>query len=304
MNLAGICAGHARAYYPKHRDSIRENHAGANFSYKSRGLHLRAVSGRRDRTLVKYDCGVSPDSRPVIDDRTGKYYPVVKAMLGPASRHLWRTKITGLENIPANGGAIIAPNHISFLDSALLMGILPRQILFVGKAEYLDDWKTKYLFPATGMIPIDRSGGKASTAALDAAAGVLESGRLFGIYPEGTRSRSGFLHKGRTGVARISMRTGAPVIPCGIVGTDKIQPPDAAFPKLFQHCEFHFGRPIKPDRYVKRGADARTYREFTDEIMFEIRELSGREYVDRYAGAADTNTEEKTTSAEALRTAT
>lgn len=243
---------------------------------------------------VSYDCHVS------LDDRTGKYYPVVKAMLGPASRKLWRTKVTGLENIPESGGAIIAPNHISFLDSALLMGILPRQILFVGKAEYLDDWKTKYLFPATGMIPIDRSGGKASTAALDAAADVLETGRLFGIYPEGTRSRSGFLHKGRTGVARISLRTGAPVIPCGIVGTDKIQPPDAPMPKFFQSCEFNFGRPIKPERYARRGADARTYREFTDEIMFEIRELSGQEYVDRYAGQAETGTEQDKTAAEAL----
>ncbi|MCP3937913.1 MAG: 1-acyl-sn-glycerol-3-phosphate acyltransferase [Actinomycetia bacterium] len=236
-----------------------------------------------------------------MDDRTGKYYPVVKAVLGPASRRLWRTKITGLENIPDYGGAIIAPNHISFLDSLLLMGILPRQILFVGKAEYLDDWKTKYLFPATGMIPIDRSGGKASTAALDAAASVLDSGRLFGIYPEGTRSRSGKLHKGRTGVARLALRTGAPVIPVGIVGTDKIQPPDAPFPKLFQRCEFNFGEPISPRRYAKRQADARTYREFTDEILFEIRELSGQEYIHRYAGQPEVSPEDETTASEALR---
>lgn len=218
------------------------------------------------------------------DDRTGRLYPFAKALMGPASRHLWKTTVTGLDRIPDSGPVIIAPNHISFLDSALLMGLLPRQIFFVGKAEYMDDWKTKYLFPATGMIPIDRSGGSASQRALDAAAGVLDSGGLFGIYPEGTRSRDGRLYKGRTGVARLALRTGAPVVPVGIIGTDKIQPPDARAPKLFQKCEFHFGRPISPARYQKRIDDGRVFREFTDEVMFEIRELCGQEYVHRYSG--------------------
>ena len=220
--------------------------------------------------------------------------------MGPASRHLWNTKITGLDRIPESGPCIIAPNHISFLDSALLMGLLPRQIWFVGKAEYMDDWKTKYLFPATGMIPIDRSGGSASQKALDAATEVLEAGGLFGIYPEGTRSRDGRLYKGRTGVARLALRTGAPVVPVGIIGTDKIQPPDARAPKLFRECEFHFGRPIKPGRYLKRIDDGRVFREFTDEVMFEIRELCGQEYVHRYAGQTDDG-EKVTTAAEALK---
>ena len=139
-------------------------------------------------------------------DQAGRFYPFAKALMGPASRHLWNTKITGLDRIPESGPCIIAPNHISFLDSALLMGLLPRQIWFVGKAEYMDDWKTKYLFPATGMIPIDRSGGSAGQKALDAATEVLDAGGLFGIYPEGTRSRDGRLYKGRTGVASLKAR--------------------------------------------------------------------------------------------------
>lgn len=234
------------------------------------------------------------------DDRAARLYPFAKALMGPASRRLWNTEVTGLDRIPEEGPVIVAPNHISFLDSALLMGLLPRQIWFVGKAEYMDDWKTKYLFPATGMIPIDRSGGSASQKALDAAAGVLGNGGIFGIYPEGTRSRDGRLYKGRTGVARLALRTGAPIVPVGIIGTDKIQPPDARAPKLFQACSFHFGRPIKPARYQKRIDDGRVYRELTDEVMFEIRELCGQEYVHRYSGQPDAG-EPTTTGSAALK---
>ncbi len=122
------------------------------------------------------------------------------------------------------GPAILCPNHISFIDSVFLMLSLPRNISFVGKAEYMDSWKTKFLFPAMGMIPIDRAGGDKSQRALDIAQNVLERGELFGIYPEGTRSRDGRLYKGRTGAARLAMATGAPIYPVGIVGTDKVQP--------------------------------------------------------------------------------
>src|SRR6476661_2662028 len=118
----------------------------------------------------------------------------------------WRVHVEGLDNVPPDGPAILCPNHTSFIDSVFVPLVLPRRITYVGKAEYLDDWKTKVLFPAMGMIPIDRSGGDASQRALDASARVLESGELFGIYPEGTRSRSGMLHKGHTGVARLAVR--------------------------------------------------------------------------------------------------
>ncbi len=209
---------------------------------------------------------------------------IVRGLLRPTARYLFPVETHGLEKVPTSGGIIVAANHISFWDSALLMGVLPRPITFVGKAEYMDSWKTRYLFPAAGMIPIDRSGGKASLSALEAAAEVLNRGEIFGIFPEGTRSRDGYLHKGRTGVARLSIGTGAPIVPLGIRGTDSIQTPDDRFPHLFTGCEFHFGDPIRPDRFAGREGDGRIFRELTDEVMFEIRDLSGQEYVHVYAG--------------------
>jgi 1-acyl-sn-glycerol-3-phosphate acyltransferase len=218
------------------------------------------------------------------DERTyGKLYPVARAVLTPPFRFLWRIHVHGTENIPTDGPAIMCPNHTSVIDSFFLPVSLPRRITFVGKAEYLDDWKTKYLFPAIGMIPIDRGGGSASQRALDTAAGVLERGELFGIYPEGTRARDGKLHKGHTGPARLAMRTGAPIVPVGIKGTRDIQPPDAKFPKPFRSAEIHFGRPITMERYRDRGDDHLVLRQITDEVMFEIRQLTGQDYVDTYA---------------------
>jgi 1-acyl-sn-glycerol-3-phosphate acyltransferase len=218
------------------------------------------------------------------DREYGRFYPVAKAVLRPATSALWRIRVEGRDNVPATGGALIAANHISFLDSVFLMAVLPRRITFVGKAEYLDDWKTKHLFPNVGMIPIDRSGGDASKGALDAAAGVLARDELFGIFPEGTRSRSGVLYKGRTGVARLALQTGCPIIPAGIVGTDAIQPPDAKLPKLFKRCSITFGRPLDLSRFAGNEHDPRVARQITDELMFEIRELTGQTYVDEYAG--------------------
>ena len=213
----------------------------------------------------------------------GRLYPVARAVLTPPFRFLWRIRVHGAENVPASGPAIMCPNHTSVIDSFFLPVSLPRRITFVGKAEYMDDWKTKYLFPAIGMIPIDRGGGSASQRALDTAAGVLDRGELFGIYPEGTRARDGLLHKGHTGPARLALRTGAPIVPVGIRGTRDIQPPDAKFPKPFKAAEIHFGRPITVDRYQGREDDHLVYRQIIDEVMFEIRQLSGQEYVDTYA---------------------
>jgi 1-acyl-sn-glycerol-3-phosphate acyltransferase len=214
---------------------------------------------------------------------TGQLYPFARGLIRPATTVVWPVDIEGLEHLPPKGGAIIAPNHISFLDSVVLIGVLPRRITYVGKAEYLDNWKTRFLFPAVGMIPIDRTGGKSSVAALDTAARVLESGQLFGIFPEGTRSRDGLLYRGRTGIARLALRTGAPVVPVGIVGTDRIQPPGASVPRPFRRCAVRFGEPIAMDHYAGRDGDGRIFRELTDEIMFEIATLSGQQYVDRYA---------------------
>ncbi len=209
----------------------------------------------------------------------------VRRLGRPVASKLWNIELSGYERLPVAGPAILCPNHISFLDSAFLMLTVPRNISFVGKAEYMDSWKTKYLFPAMGMIPIDRSGGDKSTAALDAAEAVLRRGELFGIFPEGTRSRNGNLHKGRTGAARLAMKLDCPIFPVGVIGTDEIQPPDAKMPKLFSGCEIKIGRPIRPERYRGRGAEHIAWRSMIDEVMFEIRELTGQTYVNTYAGA-------------------
>jgi 1-acyl-sn-glycerol-3-phosphate acyltransferase len=215
----------------------------------------------------------------------GWLYPAARAVLRPTFQLAWRIRLQGAENLPGDGPAILCPNHTSVLDSFLLPAVLPRRITFVGKAEYLDDWKTRHLFPALGMIPIDRSGGDAAQRALDTAARVLDRGELFGIYPEGTRSRDGILRRGRTGAARLALRTGAPLVPIGIVGTREIQPPGARFPRLFRACAITLGRPLDPGHYRDRDDDRMVLRQMTDELMFEIRSLSGQDYVDEYHGA-------------------
>lgn len=214
----------------------------------------------------------------------GKMYPVAKAIVKPVCRLLWRINVTGLHHVPGSGSAIFCPNHISFFDSIVLPTVLPRRISYVGKAEYMDSWKTKYIFPAIGMIPIDRGGGSASQRALDTAARVLERGEFFGIYPEGTRSRNGKLHRGHTGPARLALRTGAPIVPVGIMGTDLIQPAGASAPRPFKTCQVNIGAPIDVTRYLDRPDDHLVLRELIDEVMYEIRKLSGQEYVDTYAG--------------------
>lgn len=217
----------------------------------------------------------------------GKAQTRVRSVARPVAKRLWRFHLEGFERLPAHGPAILCPNHVSFLDSAFLMLHVPRNISFVGKAEYMDSWKTRFLFPAMGMIPIDRSGGDKSQAALDLAERVLRRGELFGIFPEGTRSRDGILHKGRTGAARLALSVGCPIYPVGVIGTREIQPPDAKAPKFFRDCTIRIGRPIDVQRARSRsrGADEHLLlRQITDELMFEIRELTGQEYRNFYAG--------------------
>jgi 1-acyl-sn-glycerol-3-phosphate acyltransferase len=214
----------------------------------------------------------------------GKAQTRLRRVARPVANRLWHFHLEGFERLPDSGPAILAPNHVSFLDSAFLMLQVPRNISFVGKAEYMDSWKTKYLFPAMGMIPIDRSGGERSQAALDTAERVLRRGELFGIFPEGTRSRDGYLYRGRTGAARLALKVGCPIFPVGVVGTREIQPPDAKFPKFRRECTIRIGRPINVARYASRGEEHLVLRQITDELMFEIRELTGQEYRNEYAG--------------------
>lgn len=214
---------------------------------------------------------------------TGRAQIRARRVIKPLLDKFWNITIEGFENIPSEGPAILCPNHISFFDSVFTMAYAGRQISFVGKAEYMDSWKTKHLFPALGMIPIDRSGGSKSEGALIAAEQVLRRGELFGIYPEGTRSRDGMLYKGHTGAARLAVKVGCPIIPVGIIGTREIQPPDKVMPKIGLDCVVKFGKPLLPERYLQRGDDHLVLREMTDELMFEIRELTGQEYRNVYA---------------------
>lgn len=214
----------------------------------------------------------------------GKAQTRARTALAPVARRLWSIEISGLDRLPESGPAILCPNHVSFLDSAFLMLVVQRNISFVGKAEYMDSWKTKILFPMMGMIPIDRSGGEKSQAALDAAEAVLTRGELFGMFPEGTRSRDGCLYKGRTGAARLATKIGCPIFPVGIVGTDDIQPPDAKVPKLFRSCAITIGRPVRPERYTTSTDPHMAWRSMIDEVMFEVQSMTGQVYRNVYAG--------------------
>jgi 1-acyl-sn-glycerol-3-phosphate acyltransferase len=213
----------------------------------------------------------------------GQLYRPARTVLEPIFSFLWDWQVEGLERIPATGGAIVAPNHLSVFDHFAVGAVMPRRITYVGKAEYLDRWTTRYLFPALGMIPIDRGGGSAADRALAKASELLDAGELFGIYPEGTRSRDGHLHRGHTGCARLALRTGCPIIPVGLEGTLDVQPPDQRLPRPFRTIRVRVGEAVDVTRYLDRPDDHLVLRQITDEVMYEIRELSGQRYVDTYA---------------------
>jgi 1-acyl-sn-glycerol-3-phosphate acyltransferase len=210
-------------------------------------------------------------------------YWIVKGVLTPILGVCFRVKVEGRENIPRRGPVILASNHRSFLDSIFLPLVLRRRITFVAKAEYFDDPKTAWFFRAVGQIPIRREGGSASERALESATDVLRAGGVFGIYPEGTRTRDGYLHRGHTGVARLSLRTGTPIVPVGLIGTDEVQPVDRRMPRLFRRVTVRFGEALDPARYGDFDQEHLALRELTDEVMYEIGQLSGYEYVDTYA---------------------
>ncbi|MEM7322887.1 MAG: lysophospholipid acyltransferase family protein [Actinomycetota bacterium] len=237
----------------------------------------------------------------MIPEGIGRHQSTVRRLFKPLVNRLWDFDVTGLDNVPRTGPALLCPNHAAAIDSAFLPAVLDRDVIFVGKSEYLDDWKTRWLLPALGMIPIDRRGGDHAASALDAAREVLAGGGLFGIYPEGTRSRSGKLHKGRTGAARLAVETGAPIIPVGLIGTAAVQPVDRTVPRFFRTVSVRFGTPIQVDRYDRRIGDRARYRELTDEIMFEIQALTGLEYVHQYADAGDETSSLRVLSSKPLR---
>jgi 1-acyl-sn-glycerol-3-phosphate acyltransferase len=185
--------------------------------------------------------------------------------------------------LPGSGPVILASNHLSFSDSIFLPLVVRRRVTFVAKAEYFDDPKTAWFFRALGQIPVKREGGSAAEGALAAAREVLEGSGVFGIYPEGTRSPDGLLHRGHTGVARLALHCRVPVLAVAMVGTRELQPIGQVRPRLFMPVTIRFSAPMTFERYYERADDPRALRQITDEIMFELRQLSGQEYVDSYA---------------------
>ncbi|MBK9476097.1 MAG: 1-acyl-sn-glycerol-3-phosphate acyltransferase [Tetrasphaera sp.] len=216
------------------------------------------------------------------------YWILKRIILGPIIRLLFRPWVEGAENIPETGPAIFASNHLSFSDSIFLPLVVPRRMTFLAKSDYFtgDGLKgrlTKWFFKSAGQLPVDRSGGRASEAALRSGLKVLRGGHLLGLYPEGTRSPDGRLYKGKTGVARMALEAGVPVIPVAMIDTEKAQPTGRVLPKLIQ-IGVRIGEPLDFSRYQGMEGDRFVLRSITDEIMYAMMELSGQEYVDMYAG--------------------
>jgi 1-acyl-sn-glycerol-3-phosphate acyltransferase len=216
------------------------------------------------------------------------YWLAKFVLLGPLLRGLWRPWAEGLENIPDDRPAILASNHLSVCDSFFMPVMVPRKVTFLAKAEYFTTPGVKgrlvrTFMKAVGQVPIDRGDADASRAALNTGVRVLGAGNLLGIYPEGTRSPDGRLYRGKTGVARMALESGALVIPCTMVNTDVIQPPGRRLPRLRPRPGVRFGKALDFSRYEGMAGDRFVERSITDEIMYELMQLSGQEYVDTYA---------------------
>ena len=210
--------------------------------------------------------------------------------LGPVLRLVFRPKAFGTDHVPEEGPAILASNHLSYADWLFMPLTLTRRVTFVAKAEYfttpgVKGWFQKKFFSGAGQVPIDRSGANAAEGAMKSAMKILAEGDLFGIYPEGTRSHDGKLYRGKTGVARLALETGANVIPVAVVGTDVVAPPGKKFGRVIRPV-VRFGEPLDFSRYEGLEKDRYILRSITDEIMYEIMQLSGQEYVDMYASRA------------------
>src|SRR5258708_6841739 len=216
------------------------------------------------------------------------FYWVVKAVLAPILRVLFRPWAEGAEHVPRTGPAILASNHLSFSDHFFAPLPLPRKVVFLAKSEYftgrgIKGLFSKAFFSGVGQIPVDRSGGVASERALTTGLRVLASGQLLGIYPEGTRTPDGRLFRGKTGVARLALEARVPVIPCAMIGGFEFQPPGRITPRLRVRPGVRFGKPLDFSRYYGMESDGLVLRAVTDEIIYEIMKLSGQEYVDGYA---------------------
>jgi 1-acyl-sn-glycerol-3-phosphate acyltransferase len=213
-------------------------------------------------------------------------YSIGKLTIGPLLKLGWRPRVAGLEHVPATGGVIFAGNHLSVSDELFLGAVVPRHLAFWAKSDYfmgdgLRGWVSRSVMEGLGAIPVERAGGRAVLTAFDSAIPVLRGGDCVVVYPEGTRSPDGRLYRGRPGVARLALRAEVPVVPVGVLGTDRVQPIGARVPRLRAgEVILRFGRPLE---FAGRAGDTKGLREITDEVMAEIRALTGQEYVPRYA---------------------
>lgn len=210
-----------------------------------------------------------------------RLYRVLHGVIPPLLNAFYRPWMEGTEHIPASGAAILASNHLSFLDSIFLPAMIERPVFFLGKSDYFSGWK-RLFFEGVGVMPVHRQGGDAGEASLRKGQEILDNGHLLGIYPEGTRSPDGRLYRGKTGPVRLALRTGAPIIPCAMIGTFEILPPGANIPKI-RRVGIRIGKPLDFSRYAGMENDRFVLRSATDELMYELMMLSGQEYVDEYA---------------------
>jgi 1-acyl-sn-glycerol-3-phosphate acyltransferase len=218
------------------------------------------------------------------------YWTIKYVLVGPWLRLIFRPWVQGMEHIPADGAVILASNHLSFSDSIFLPLMTKRRITFMAKSDYFTGRGVKgrliaWFMRAVGQVPVDRTGGRAGEAALDTGLAILGRGEMLGIYPEGTRSPDGRLYRGKTGVARLALESGITVVPVAMIDTDYVQPPGRLWPRLARPG-IRIGQPLDFSRYEGMGGDRFILRSVTDELMYELMELSGQEYVDVYASRA------------------
>jgi 1-acyl-sn-glycerol-3-phosphate acyltransferase len=212
-------------------------------------------------------------------------YTIGQYTVAPAVRLALRPTVDGVEHSPSTGGAVLASNHLSVADEYLMGSVVPRHIAFWAKSDYftgtgLTGWAMRTLMNGLGAIPVNREGGRAALSALDAAIPALQGGDLVGVYPEGTRSPDGRLYRGRTGMARLALLAGVPIIPIGVTGTGAVQPIGSYIPRLGHKVTITFSKPMD---FAGRPMDSSSLRAITDEVVTEIQKMTGQDYVGRYA---------------------
>jgi 1-acyl-sn-glycerol-3-phosphate acyltransferase len=233
------------------------------------------------------------------------YWLLKYIFLGPLLAVLGRPKVEGLENIPRSGPAILASNHLAVMDSFYLPLVVRRRITFLAKAEYftgtgLKGWLSRWFFTSVGQVPIDRNDSDSAQAALRTAERLLGEGKLLGMYPEGTRSPDGRLYKGKTGMGRLALQTGVPVIPVAMIGTNVVNPPGTTMLR-FGRVTVRFGKPMDFSRFEGMAGNRFIERAVTDEVIYELMGLTGQEYVDIYAATVKERSNEAESTSEAAR---